>query len=118
MAVMFELTPDGSTTELLTAVTKNLKDITEPGTVTKTGRLEFDPLIEHLQTKPLFQYTGSLTTPPCAEGLTFFVTEEPLPINVETFLGIKDVVKFNSRYTQNTLGQTNLLQVASEQFAG
>jgi len=118
IAVIFELTPDGSTTELLTSVTQNLQAIIEPGTVTKTGPLEFGPLIEHLQTKPLFQYQGSLTTPPCAEGLTFFVTEEPLPLNVETFLAIKNVVKFNSRYTQNNLGDANLLQVAAEQLTG
>jgi len=118
IAVIFELTPDGSTTELLTGVTQNLQAIIEPGTVTKTGPLDFGPLVEHLQTKPLFQYTGSLTTPPCAEGLTFFVTEQPLPLNVETFLAIKTVVRFNSRYTQNNLGQTNLLQVAAEQFTG
>lgn len=117
MAVLFELSSD-CTTELLTGVIKNIKDIEEPGSVTKTGPLDFEPLIDHLQTKPLFQYAGSLTTPPCAEGVTFFVTKEPLPVNVETFLALKSVVKFNSRYTQNALGETNLLQVASESIKG
>jgi len=118
LAVMFEMSADGETTDLLTAVTENLEDIREPGTVTTTGPLEFGALIQHLQTTPLFQYKGSLTTPPCAEGLTFFVTQDPLPIDVPTFLAIKSVVKFNSRYTQNGLGQANLLQIASEQFTG
>jgi hypothetical protein len=76
--------------------------------------LKFEEIINAVQTKPLFQYTGSLTTPPCAEGLTFLVLEEPLPINVKTYNALKSVIKFNARYSQNSLGETNLLQVASE----
>lgn len=109
----FQLSEDGTTTELLTAVTENLSEITIPGTVTETGPLDFAPLIKHLETTPLFQYKGSLTTPPCAEGLTFLVTKEPLPLNVKTFNAIKSVVRFNSRYTQNSLGKENLLALGS-----
>ncbi|THV01079.1 carbonic anhydrase [Dendrothele bispora CBS 962.96] len=80
IAVPFQLTEDGSTTELLTAVTENLGDIETPGTATKTGALDFQQLIETIQTTPLFQYSGSLTTPPCAEGLTFLVVSEPVSV--------------------------------------
>lgn len=109
----FQLSEDGTTTELLTAVTEKISDIAIPGTVTETGPLDFGPLIKHLETTPLFQYKGSLTTPPCAEGLTFLVTKEALALNVKTYNAIKKVVKFNSRYTQNTLGQENLVGVGS-----
>ncbi|KAI5803400.1 alpha carbonic anhydrase [Peziza echinospora] len=114
IGVTFQLSEDGKTTELLTAVTKNLGEIIEPGTVTETGPLDFTELINHIQTTPLFQYTGSLTTPPCADGLTFLVTSKPLPLNVATFNAVKAVVKFNSRYTQNTATDGNLLQVAAQ----
>lgn len=113
----FQLSEDGTTTELLTAVTENLSEIATPGTVTETGPLDFAPLIKHLETTPLFQYKGSLTTPPCAEGLTFLVTKEPLPLNVKTFNAIKSVVRFNSRYTQNSLGKENLIGVGSTGLA-
>ncbi|KAJ7128795.1 putative carbonic anhydrase [Mycena crocata] len=113
IAIPFQLTEDSSTTELLTSVIENIDKVTEPGTATTTGPLDFAPLIEAIQSKALFQYTGSLTTPPCAEGLTFLVMEEPLPINVKTYNAIKKVIKFNARYSQNTLGETNLLAVAS-----
>lgn len=66
-----------------------------------------------MQTTPLFQYTGSLTTPPCAEGLTFLITQQPLPLNVVTFNSLKSVIKFNSRVTQNILGEANLLEVGA-----
>ncbi|CUS09350.1 unnamed protein product [Tuber aestivum] len=117
IALTFQLSEDGATTELLTGVTKNLAQIATPGTVTETGPLKFAKVIEHVQTTPLFQYTGSLTTPPCAEGLTFLVTKEPLPLSVKTYNEIKAVVKFNSRYTQNSLGQGNLVAVGAAALA-
>jgi len=114
IALLFQLSEDGSTTDLLTNVIQNIDQVVTPGTRTKTGALDFSAVINHVSTTPLFQYTGSLTTPPCAEGLTFLVTEVPLPLNVATFNKIKNVIKFNARFTQNTLGQTNLLQVAAD----
>ncbi|KAG0127427.1 alpha carbonic anhydrase [Tuber indicum] len=118
IALTFQLSEDGATTELLSAVTENLAKIATPGTVTETGPLKFAEVINHVQTTPLFQYTGSLTTPPCAEGLTFLVTEKPLPLNVKTYNEIKSVVKFNSRYTQNSPGQENLIAVGASALAG
>ncbi|KAL0569812.1 hypothetical protein V5O48_012157 [Marasmius crinis-equi] len=117
IAVPFQLSEDGSTTDLLTSVTENINDVKTPGTVTKTGKLEFEELINAIQTKALFQYTGSLTTPPCAEGLTFLVMEEPLPLNVKTYNALKSVIKFNSRFVQNELGKNNVLTIASDDAA-
>lgn len=113
IAVTFDIS-ETSTTDLLTQATKNIKEIATPGTVTETGPLDFTQLVDHITRNGLFQYTGSLTTPPCAEGLTFLVTQHPLPINVATFNNMKSVIKFNSRYTQNTPGESNLIEVASQ----
>ncbi|KAL1616191.1 hypothetical protein SLS56_011498 [Neofusicoccum ribis] len=110
LGLLFELTTDGSTTELLTATTKNLAEVNTPGAITETGALNFSPLIKHFTSNPILSYTGSLTTPPCSEGINWLVSQKPMPINVATFNALKDVMKFNSRYTQNTLGQTNLLE--------
>ncbi|KAL7273373.1 hypothetical protein RUND412_003774 [Rhizina undulata] len=112
IALTFQLSEDGTTsTELVDAVIENLEEIKTPGTVTETAALNFTDVIDHIQTTPLFQYTGSLTTPPCAEGVTFLVAKEPLPLSVKTYNAIKSVVKFNSRYSQNTPGKQNLLQL-------
>jgi carbonic anhydrase len=55
-----------------------------------------------------------LTTPPCTEGVSFLVAATPLPLHVASFNALKAVVKANSRFTQNTLGQENLLQRAAD----
>lgn len=112
MAILFQLTEDGSTTDLLSATTEQIADINTPGTITETGALNFEPLVNHLTTTPLMNYTGSLTTPPCTEGITFLITQHPMPINVATYNSIKSVIKFNSRFTQNSLGKANLLDQA------
>ncbi|KAF7338965.1 Carbonic anhydrase [Mycena venus] len=113
IAIPFQLNEDGETTELLTSVIENLSKVAEPGTSTTTGPLDFGPLIEAIETRPLFQYSGSLTTPPCKEGLTFLVMEEPLALDVKTYNALKKVIKFNARYSQNKLGEDNLLTVAN-----
>ncbi|KAL1641485.1 hypothetical protein SLS58_005990 [Diplodia intermedia] len=114
VAVLFQLSEDGATTtDLLTAATQNIAEVEEPGTVTETGALDFAAVVEHLSSTPLLNYTGSLTTPPCAEDVTFLVTQQPLPLDVATYNKVKGVIKFNARFTQNALGQANLLDQAA-----
>ena len=43
----------------------------------------------------------------------FLIPAEQIPITVAQFNAMKQVMKFNSRYTQNELGEVNLLRVAS-----
>jgi hypothetical protein len=114
IAAQFQMTETGETTPLLTSVMENIGKISTPGTVTETGALDFAPLVDVLSKQSMHTYTGSLTTPPCAEGLTFFVTSQQLPLDVATFNKVKAVVGFNARFTQNTAGEENLLGLASK----
>jgi carbonic anhydrase len=47
-----------------------------------------------------FTYSGSLTTPPCTEGVTWYVNQEPQDVSLNQFLGLRSVMGFNSRFTQ------------------
>ncbi|ESK88014.1 carbonic anhydrase [Moniliophthora roreri MCA 2997] len=116
LGLLFELTEDASTTDLLSSVIERLDEASEPGAVSSTGPLDFTELSSVMQTKPLFQYSGSLTTPPCREGINFLIAKEPLPLNVKTYKALKKVMGFNARYVQNTLGSINLLEMAASQF--
>jgi len=116
LGVLFELTTDGTTTALLTALSHHISAVATPGKSTQTSALHFRQIAAHVQAGPLYQYTGSLTTPPCTAGVIWLVAQKPLPVNVKTFLGFKKIMKFNARYTQNTLGQQNLIQLAASQL--
>jgi len=62
----------------------------------------------------VYSYAGSLTTPPCSEGVTWYVTEESLFMSVSQFHAWKTIIKFNSRNTQNAPGMENLIQYSAE----
>lgn len=110
LALLFELSSNASS-PLIKSVTKNLDKISTPGSKTETGPLDFSEIKTLVESSVLFTYQGSLTTPPCAEGLTFIVPQTPLEVDVETFNAIKKTVKFNSRYTQNGEGEDNILDM-------
>jgi hypothetical protein len=99
-------------TPLISDLAKEVSKISRPGSVTETGPLDMAAITKHLETTPLRQYSGSLTTPPCKEGITFLVAEQPLPINPASFNAMKKVLKFNSRFTQGALGEPNLIEKA------
>ena len=97
---------------MLDGVFRNLHDVTKPGAEAKTGALPFGTLVQKVNGGTVYSYSGSLTTPPCTEGVRWFVLREPRPLTVDLYNRIKNVIKFNSRYTQNAPGKENLLELA------
>ncbi|KAK1757946.1 alpha carbonic anhydrase [Echria macrotheca] len=106
----------GNTTDpLLKAVADSLSEIPSHGNTTTTGPLSFETVERHFAGSGIFQYSGSLTTPPCSEGVSWTVSCAPLSADAEVFNAFHNVLKFNARYTQNQPGQINLLQnIANE----
>jgi len=102
----------GAPNPVIESLQPHLAAIAAPGTKTEVEGIDFGSFAEHIQKSDIFQYSGSLTTPPCAEGVTFLIVKEPLAVDVDTFNEIKSIVKFNSRFSQNALGEENLVKVA------
>jgi carbonic anhydrase len=66
----------------------------------KTVDAELDPttlLPRHLA---YYHYMGSLTTPPCSEGVKWFVATEPMPIGSKQVDQFVSLVNFNARPVQ------------------
>lgn len=52
------------------------------------------------KTKEYFHYTGSLTTPPCTESVSWFVLEEPIEISPKQVEFFKKHIHHNARPSQ------------------
>lgn len=113
IGLVIEVATDSeSPSDVVSAALANVGDIPEAGDTTTTPPLDFTSLQSHISHSDVFSYAGSLTTPPCSEGVDFNVVAEPVFVDVATFRAVKSVLKFNSRYTQNAPGEINLLDNA------
>ncbi|KAJ5233499.1 uncharacterized protein N7469_005265 [Penicillium citrinum] len=113
---VFEITENRRGNALFENIFSQVHKIASPGTSVRLNRLMFGDLAAHLESNPVYQYSGSLTTPPCTEGVSWFVSSKPLALSTKMFNAIKHVLKFNARYTQNALGEKNLLEVAASEL--
>ncbi|KAL6702681.1 hypothetical protein ACN47E_001228 [Coniothyrium glycines] len=114
IGLMFQVA-DGESSTIIRSLSASVPAITTPGSnTTIEGGIDFSDVLSKIESSSLFQYSGSLTTPPCSEGVSFLIVEEPLDISVADFNSIKSVVKFNARFIQNVLGQANMLDVAAK----
>ncbi|KAJ4357530.1 uncharacterized protein N0V89_002106 [Didymosphaeria variabile] len=113
LALMFELCTQSSD-PIIASIAPHLDAIKEAGSKTEIeSGVDFSGVLSVVQSSNIFQYSGSLTTPPCSEGVTFLAVETPLKINVPDYNAIKKIVKYNSRLSQNKLGQDNIIAVAA-----
>ncbi len=106
----------GPTDPFLASVFASISEIPSAGNATLTGPLDFTSLKYKLTHNTVYRYIGSLTTPPCSEQVSWIISTKPLYIDADTFKRVKKVVKFNSRYTQDGLGQVNLLENAAAEL--
>ncbi|KAH6689485.1 alpha carbonic anhydrase [Plectosphaerella plurivora] len=97
---------------LLETVLTNVKSIPTAGTTVRTPPLVMSEVVSLLSAGSFQSYMGSLTTPPCSEGVQWLVSTQKLSVKASTFVGVRDVVGFNSRFTQNAPGEPNVLQFA------
>ncbi|KAH7405837.1 alpha carbonic anhydrase [Phaeosphaeria sp. MPI-PUGE-AT-0046c] len=114
VALMFQVSA-GESSSIIKSLASSVSAISTPGTkVAIPAGIDFADVLAKVESSQMLQYSGSLTTPPCAEGVTFMIVKDPLDISVADFNSIKSVVKFNSRFIQNSLGVANMLEVGNK----
>lgn len=64
-----------------------------------------------------YKYSGSLTTPPCSEGVYWMVFKQPIEASMEQIERIKEVIGKNNRPVQN-INSRSLLKSWSEKPQG
>lgn len=111
---MFQVSA-GESSSIIKSLSSSISAVSAPGSKTAIpGGIDFTDVLAKIQSSDILQYSGSLTTPPCAEGVTFLIVKDPLDISVADFNSIKSVVKFNARFIQNSLdAKLNMLEVAN-----
>ncbi|KAH8726808.1 alpha carbonic anhydrase [Phaeosphaeriaceae sp. PMI808] len=113
VALMFQVA-EGESASIIKSLSSSIEKIATPGTKTAiAGGIDFTDVTAKIASSDVLEYSGSLTTPPCAEGVNFMIVKDPLNISVADFNAIKKVVKFNSRFIQNSLGVANMLEVGN-----
>ncbi|KAI8821316.1 alpha carbonic anhydrase, partial [Fimicolochytrium jonesii] len=102
VAVMFEFA-DAATVAadtsraFLTPILAGLSAIKTTGTTTQLKNFNFAALAPMIAKSKEWVYSGSLTTPPCSEGVIFNILDDTMKITSDEFLAFNSIIKFNSR---------------------
>ncbi|KAF8473198.1 alpha carbonic anhydrase [Kalaharituber pfeilii] len=99
--------------DLLLSTTYTLDSLKENGSSKTIDHINFRSIMSVVQKSSIYTYSGSLTTPPCDEAVTWYVVQDSLPMSIAQFQAWKRVMKFNSRVAQNIPGRQNLIEFAA-----
>ncbi|KAI5795322.1 alpha carbonic anhydrase [Peziza echinospora] len=113
VGVLFDLN-EGFGDSLLLSTTGSLDQVKEDDKRATTDGVNFSSIVQVANISNAFTYSGSLTTPPCTEGISWYVIEQTLSMSVKQFQKWKNIMKYNSRNTQNLPGHENLLEFATD----
>lgn len=65
----------------------------------------FDPAAFLPKSTQHYRYVGSLTTPPCTEGVQWIVMKDPVTVSDEDIAQFAERIHFNARYVQRSVGR-------------
>ena len=104
LAVLGILIQEGKTNETLQTILDNMPH--EEGTTNSGSMVSINPskLLPHNR-KHVFTYAGSLTTPPCSEGINWYVMTEPITASIDQIEMLEYFYHDNARHAQDLNGR-------------
>jgi len=116
LAVVAVLIEEGQHNKAFDPVWANLPAQKGVETHLPAVKVDVDALIPTARTT--YRYDGSLTTPPCSEGVKWMVMTTPIQLSTEHIAAFTRLIKDNSRPLQALDGRTVLTDVVSVTSAG
>jgi carbonic anhydrase len=102
LAVVAVLLDRGSAQPLVQSVWNNIP-LEKGDEVAARGTLDLNALLP--PDRSYFTYMGSLTTPPCSEGVLWMVMKQPVPISAEQISIFARLYPMNARPIQSVAGR-------------
>lgn len=93
----------GSSSAALAPIFANLPALDAPLNQHEELPDAFNPINFLPRSSAFYNYAGSLTTPPCTEGVSWIVMAEPLTVSDEDIAQFAKRIPFNARYVQRDL---------------
>jgi carbonic anhydrase len=93
----------GKSSRALAPIFENLPEVGSINVKEELPR-SFNPAAFLPKDQDHFRYRGSLTTPPCTEGVNWFVLRDPVTVSDEDIAQFAERIHFNARVVQRKLG--------------
>jgi carbonic anhydrase len=104
LAVVAVLLDKGGASELIDSLWKNIPKEKEKETAVANVTIDAAKLLP--ESKGYYTYQGSLTTPPCSEGVTWLVLKTPLKLADGQIAAFAKIYPLNARPVQPVNGRT------------
>lgn len=108
LAVVAVLMEKGEKRPLIQAVFDNLPRVKQTPQRVPGISIDLNALLP--ENRSYYSFTGSLTTPPCSEGVSWFVMKTPVPVSAEQITRFGKAYAMNARPVQPLNGR--LVQVS------
>ncbi len=112
LAVVGVLIERGSDNPTFASIWSNLPSVSGEMRSIESVTVNADELLP--STRHTYRYEGSLTTPPCSEGVKWFIITTPIEMSESQILAFETIMQGNSRPVQPLNGRELLVDVEAD----